>query len=86
LKLSPYNAGYKKLAPATLCSIAVLLALLHASSRINSIWMLAAAALLCAYSSFLGALWLFGLEPDDRRLAVVAWNHVETTFRRGVTW
>jgi len=86
LKLFPYNAGYKKLAPATLCSIAVLLALLRASSRINSIWVLVAAALLCAYGSFLGALWLFGLQPDDRTLAALAWNHVETIFRRGVTW
>src|SRR5579864_2708524 len=86
LKLFPYNAGYKKLAPATFCSMAVLLALLHASSRMNSIWILAAAALLCAYGSFLGALWLFGLEPDDRRLAAVAWSRVETAFRKGVTW
>ena len=86
LKLFPYNAGYKKLAPATFCSIAALLALLHASSRIDSIWVLAAAGLLCAYGSFLGALWLLGLEPDDRRLAAVAWDRVENAFRRGVPW
>jgi O-antigen/teichoic acid export membrane protein len=86
LNLSPYNAGYKKLAPAAFFSVAVLLALLHASSRIHSIWILAAAGMVCAYSSFLGTLWLFGLEPDDRRLAAVAWNHVEAALRRnGVT-
>jgi O-antigen/teichoic acid export membrane protein len=87
LNLFPYNAGYKKLAPAAFFSVAVLLALLHFSSRIHSIWALAAAGIVCAYGSFLGTLWRFGLEPDDRRLAAIAWNHVGTTLRRnGVTW
>jgi O-antigen/teichoic acid export membrane protein len=87
LNLFPYNAGYKKLVPAAFFSVAVLLALLHSSSRIHSIWALAAAGMVCAYGSFLATLWMFGLEPNDRRLAAIAWNHVGTTLRRnGVTW
>ena len=82
LKLFPYNPGYFKLLPAILVSAAVLFGLQHAIPVIHGGWRMVVPATFGAYASFLGTLLLFGLDSDDRRLALLLWNRFGTRFRQ----
>lgn len=69
LNLQPYNASYKKLVtPAIICPI-LLVALLHASSSMHSLWAVAFFGLTSAYISFFSSFLCFGVEAEDRQLA-----------------
>jgi O-antigen/teichoic acid export membrane protein len=86
LRLFPYNAGYLKLFPAAFISAAALWTLLQVSARIYSPWTLSLVGVIGAYSSFLGTIWLFGMDSDDRKFAKLAWSKLEMRFRtNGVT-
>lgn len=84
LNLFPYNASYRKLVPPALISSIVLVLLLQSLSRIHSPSTIAAVALVAAYLSFMGTLFLAGLEPDDRRFAKIVWNKINF-LKNGVT-
>jgi len=76
LKLSPYDAGYLKLAPPTLLCGAILLIVNHVWAGGHSPWRVAALGLGCAYASFLGPMLGFGLDAEDRQIARTVWKRI----------
>jgi O-antigen/teichoic acid export membrane protein len=80
LRLLPYNSSYSKLVLPTLLSAGVLLALEHGFFGPRSNWTAAPVAIVAAYASFLGMIWILGLDSYDREIAQTLWANV----RRGV--
>lgn len=83
LELFPYNASYRKLIPPLVASSVVLAGLLQVSPRVHAAWAVAFLGLILAYSSFMGTLLLVGLEPEDRRFAMMMWRRLNL-LRNGV--
>ena len=84
LNLFPYNAGYLKLAWPSVCSIAGTLALARVMSGVHAQWKVAGAGLVFAYMIFIGLIFFFGLDQNDRTLAKIAWARVGHSFRKTV--
>jgi O-antigen/teichoic acid export membrane protein len=82
LKISPYNAGYLKLVIPSVCAIAGTLALARVLGGLHASWQIAGAGLVFAYGSFIGMIFLFGLDQNDHELARIAWERVEQSFRK----
>jgi O-antigen/teichoic acid export membrane protein len=82
LNLFPYDAGYLKLALPALLSGAILLALSHGFATVHASWRIAGLGLVCAYVSFLGSLFIFGLDGEDRQIAQLVWAKITQNLRR----
>jgi O-antigen/teichoic acid export membrane protein len=83
LNLFPYDAGYLKLALPTLFCGAILAGLSRGFATPYSSWRIAGLGLICAYVSFLGTLFSFGLDGDDRQIAQLVWAKITLNGRRG---
>jgi O-antigen/teichoic acid export membrane protein len=84
LKIYPYNAGYLKLALPSVCAIASTLILARTLAGVHAQWKVAGAGLVLAYGTFMGMIFLFGLDQDDRKLAKIALARVGQSFRKTV--
>jgi O-antigen/teichoic acid export membrane protein len=84
LKIFPYNAGYLKLAWPSAFAIAGTLGLARVMGGVHAQWKIAGAGLVFAYVTFIGVIFLFGLDQDDLDLAKIAWARVEQGFRKTV--
>lgn len=84
LELFPYNASYRKLIAPLVVSSVVLAGLLEVSPGVHAAWAVALLGLILAYSSFVATLLLVGLEPEDRRFAMVMWRRLNL-LRNGVS-
>jgi len=80
LRLLPYNSSYSKLVLPTLLSAGLLLVLEHGFFGPRSNWAAAPMAIVAAYASFLGMIWILGLDSYDREIAQALWANV----RRGI--
>jgi O-antigen/teichoic acid export membrane protein len=76
LKLFPYDAGYFKLALPTLLCGAILVALSHGIAGVHSAWKITGLGLVCAYVTFLGTLFISGLDRLDRQILQVVWARI----------
>jgi O-antigen/teichoic acid export membrane protein len=74
LKLFPYNRTYLKLVVPVAITVAALMVQRSLFPQVS--WRAAVVALVLSYLVFAGALWLLGLEAEDRILARVAWNKI----------
>jgi O-antigen/teichoic acid export membrane protein len=82
LELHPYNASYKKLVfPAIVCLV-LLVGLLHASSRVRSLWAVALLGFSGAYISFFSSFLCLGLDVEDRQLGKVLGSKLRMGVRR----
>ena len=82
LNLQPYNTSYKKLVmPAIVCAI-LLVALLHASSGVHSLWTVALIGSTSAYISFFLTFLCFGIDAEDRQLAIVVGRKLRIGARK----
>ena len=82
LKLFPYDAGYLKLAVPALLSTGLLVFMSQVLAGAHSPWKMAALALVGAYGSFLGTLFVFGLDGEDRQIAQMVWARITQKVRR----
>ncbi len=73
LKLLPYNSTYLKLVFPTLISAGVLWLLEHGFLAPRSPWIIVLTAIIAAYASFLGMIWISGLDRYDREIAQMLW-------------
>jgi O-antigen/teichoic acid export membrane protein len=73
LKVFPYNAGYMKLLLPSLCAAAATVLLARGFGGDHAQWKIAGGGLILAYGTFIGVLFLLGLDQDDRELVKVAW-------------
>jgi O-antigen/teichoic acid export membrane protein len=86
LKLLPYNSTYLKLVFPTLISAGVLWVLEHGFMAPRSPWIIALTAIIAAYASFLGMIWISGLDRYDREIAQMLWAKVSNgIFRNEVS-
>ena len=82
LNLFPYDAGYLKLVLPTLLCGAVLAGLRRGFATPHSSWRIAGLGLIFAYLSFLGTLFSFGLDGEDRQIAQLVWTKITHNRRR----
>lgn len=81
LGLFPYDRSFLKLLMPAAVTAAVLFVLRFAGRQFAASWPIAPVAVVLAYVSFLVALLMQGLEPDDRGLLQAVWNRVSLRFR-----
>src|SRR5260221_600572 len=82
LKLFPYDAGYLKLALPTLLSGVILIALRQGFAGMHSSWRIAGLGLVGAYASFLGTLFILGLDRGDRQIVQMVWARITHVGKR----
>ena len=81
LSLSPYSRSYWRLLLPLGGNLAVLLVVRSTLKAVHPEWMVIAAGLSLAYLAFIVIAMAFGLDADDRLLAVAVWSKVRGRFQ-----
>jgi O-antigen/teichoic acid export membrane protein len=80
LKLFPYNTGYFKLALPGLLSSGAVFGLMRVSAGMHSQWRAAGLALVGTYAIFMGMIFAFGLDNEDRLIARMIWGRFSRIY------
>lgn len=78
----PYNRGYVRLLVPTVLMLIAVVALNRVSSVFQRDWISVGITLVAAYGLFAVITLLFGLDPDDKLIAVAVWSRMRGTFLR----